>query len=184
MIYAIISLMILYCVRHGQTDFNKNHIIQGIKLDEPLNVNGERQIRNLIAHIPNDFEVLFSSSLRRVLSSADMISQETGKQIIINDDLTERDFGSLAGKTWDDIPNGRDLQKIDREQKYDYREYGGESVEDVKKRIESFLDYVKKSGYKKVLVVTSVGIIRLLYLMLKNENVIEIDNASVHIFEI
>ena len=174
--------MILYFVRHGQTDFNKTHRLQGIAIDEPLNEIGVGEVNESLPNLPKDFEVIYSSPLKRVLMSSEIISQYSHKPVVISDKISERDFGSLAGKTWDEIPNGRDLQDIDRQQKYDYHEFGGESVEDVKKRLNAFFKEVKNSAHSSVLVVSSIGIIRLVYKLLNNEDVIEIKNASVHKF--
>jgi len=176
--------MILHFVRHGQTDFNKKHLLQGKQFDEPLNEEGLQQVRDILPNLPHDFEVIYSSPLKRVLASAEIIKARFDKPIIITDQISERDFGSLAGKTWDDIPNGRKMQEIDRELKYDYKPYGGESVQDVTDRLNKFLDNVKGSGHKVALVVSSIGILRLVYKLLLNKDIVEINNASVHTFEI
>jgi broad specificity phosphatase PhoE len=176
--------MIIYLVRHGQTDFNKNHQLQGRVFDEPLNSDGIKEINDLLPNLPKDFEVIYSSQHKRVLESAEIISNYSGKPIIINKNLEERDFGSLDGKTWNDIPGGHELQLIDIKQQYDYRQYGGESVEDVAKRFQTFLEEVKRSPYDISLVVSSVGVVRLFYKILLNEVVADIQNASVHKFEI
>ncbi len=176
--------MILYFVRHGQTDFNKTHRLQGLAFDEPLNAEGEKEMRDMLPNLPTDFEVIFSSPLKRVKKSAQIIADYFNKPILIKEEITERDFGSLAGKTWDDIPQGRELQAIDREQKYNYQVFGGESVEDVRARLKKFIEYAKASKYKSALVVSSIGILRLAYKILLNQNVIEIKNASVHKFEV
>ena len=65
---------------------------------------------------------------------------------------------------------------------YDYREYGGESVEDVKNRIFSFIDELKmKEG--KILLVTHGGVIRLLHNTVNNQKQDHIKNSSIHEFE-
>jgi len=176
--------MILHFVRHGQTDFNISHRLQGIAIDEPLNETGTKEMIDLLPHLPKDFEVIYSSPLKRVLMSAEIISKDSSKPIVTKTEISERDFGSLAGKTWDEIPNGRELQAIDKQHKYDYRPYGGEAVEDVEKRLNNFFEDAKLSGYKSALVVSSIGIIRLVYKILKGEHVTEVKNASVHTFEI
>jgi broad specificity phosphatase PhoE len=176
--------MILYLVRHGQTDFNKDHRLQGLLIDEPLNEKGIEETKAMLESLPKDFEVIFSSPLKRVLASAQIISDFSGKPILIREEIRERDFGSLAGKTWDEIPDGRKIQATDRELEYDYRPYGGESAEDVKKRLSVFLDELKKSSYSKVLAVSSIGIIRMAYYSLKNEKVVDVKNVSIHTFEL
>jgi broad specificity phosphatase PhoE len=176
--------MILYFVRHGQTNFNKTHRLQGVAFDEPLNDEGTKEMNELLPSLPDEFEVIFSSPLKRVKTSAQIIANHFHKPILIRSEISERDFGSLAGKTWNDIPGGRDLQAIDQKLQYDYRPYGGESVADVEARIKKFLEEVKGSNYKTVFIVSSIGILRLLYKILLNKEVVEIKNASVHKFEI
>ncbi len=176
--------MKLYCVRHGQTDFNKNRILQGKSIDEPLNESGVAEMQEVLSKLPTDFEVIYSSSHKRVLSSAEMISAYSGKQIIFSPDIEEKDFGSLAGKYWPDFENGEMLHQLDRQQQFDYRPYGGESVDDVTARINAFLEMVKNSGHQAVLAVTSLGILRLLYKIVEHKVVLDIKNASVHTFNI
>ncbi len=176
--------MILYFVRHGQTDLNKTHRLQGTAFDEPLNSEGKKEMNDSLSKLPTDFEVIFSSPLKRVQMSAQIIADHFHKPIITKEEISERDFGSLAGKTWDDIPKGMELQEADREQKYDYHQFGGESVEDVAARLNKFIEYAKTSGYKSALAVSSVGILRLAYKILLGQSVVKIENASVHKFEI
>ncbi len=174
--------MILYFVRHGETDFNVSHRLQGIAFDEPLDNMGVKEMNELLPLLPKDFDVIYSSPLKRVLMSAEIIKGYSNKPILIRNEITERDFGSLAGKTWDDIPGGHELQEIDRRQEYDYHSYGGESVRDVEKRLRKFFEEMKNTDHTSVLVVSSIGIIRLVYKILTGENVIEVKNASVHKF--
>jgi len=178
------SKMILYFVRHGQTDFNKEHRLQGIQFDEPLNADGVSDMQKLVKTLPTDFEVIYASALERVMASAEIISKKTGKPIITDSDITEKSVGTLAGKTWEEIPNGHELHEKDGLVEYDYRPYGGESVEDVEKRFRKFIKEVRKAN-KNALIVTSIGIIRIAYkLLLARKGKIEVKNASVHRFEI
>jgi broad specificity phosphatase PhoE len=174
--------MILYFVRHGQTDFNTTNRLQGAAFDESLNETGVKEMNALLPMLPKDFEIIYSSPLKRVFASAEIISEYSHKRIIVSENISERDFGSLAGKKWDDIPNGQTLQSIDRKQKYNYHPFGGESVQDVEKRVNRFCDEITSSGYAVAIVVSSIGIIRLVYKLFRGEEEIEVRNASVHKF--
>jgi probable phosphoglycerate mutase len=176
--------MILYFVRHGETDLNAAYKLQGRALDEPLNENGVREIQELVPSLPTDFEIIYASPLKRVVASAEIIASHTGKPIVIREEISERDFGSLAGKSWDDIPNGAELEETDKRQAYNFHPYGGEAVDDVATRLQNFFEEVKTSGHPSALVVSSKGIIRLVYTILLGQNVVEIENASIHQFEI
>jgi broad specificity phosphatase PhoE len=71
----------VYIVRHGETEENKQKIIQG-HLDTPLNSEGERQA-DLVAHALKDvpFDVCYSSDLRRAV--------DTAKRILVNHSRAE-----------------------------------------------------------------------------------------------
>ncbi|HZQ73977.1 MAG TPA: histidine phosphatase family protein [Burkholderiales bacterium] len=173
--------MALHFVRHGETDFNARGRLQGPIIDEPINANGARQIRELVPALP-EFELIFSSPLKRARMSAEIIARATGKALVLREDLSERSFGSLAGKTWDEIPDGEALRLADRELRYDYRPYGGEAVEDVEARLRSFFRDAEATGYASVLAVSSMGIIRLAYKLKLGRAVAHIANASLHSF--
>ena len=67
------DLIRVYIVRHGETEENKQKIIQG-HLDSPLNSEGERQA-DLVAGALKDvpFDVCYSSDLRRAVDTAKRI---------------------------------------------------------------------------------------------------------------
>jgi|SRR5579872_1128209 len=179
--------MKIYFIRHGETTFNKAGRIMG-QLDEPLDAEGIEQSRRLAAKIDPDFERLFCSPLQRAKQTAQIINEKLKlPEIEYRQELRERNFGSLAGKTLEQMDQ-QTLGQIsikDQEQSYDYRPFGGESVQDVKARLEFFLNFLRRNhSEKKVLAVTHTGIIRLIYLIILHQNYPKIDNDSVHIFEI
>jgi probable phosphoglycerate mutase len=63
----------IYIVRHGETEENKQKIIQG-QLDTQLNLEGEKQA-DLVAKALRDipFDVCYSSDLRRTACTAERI---------------------------------------------------------------------------------------------------------------
>jgi len=63
----------IYIVRHGETEENKQKIIQG-QLDTQLNAEGEKQA-DLVAKALRDipFDVCYSSDLRRAASTTERI---------------------------------------------------------------------------------------------------------------
>ena len=66
--------MNLYLVRHGQTDFNKGEIIQGIS-DIPLNGTGIQQARALAPKIKDlEFDAYYVSPLLRARQTAEIIT--------------------------------------------------------------------------------------------------------------
>jgi len=83
-------------------------------------------------------------------------------------------MGSLAGKAWEEMADGPELKKKHRTVQFDYRSYGGESLEDVKKRLLVFFKKISnKHSDPDVLLITHGGIIRLINFLEKGEAVYE-----------
>lgn len=175
-------------VRHGETDSNKTWVLMGQGVDESLNEEGIKQVEDLALKLNDDFDMIFSSSLKRALETANILNNRFGKPLEIKEELRERHFGSLSGKSWEEVgmltgEDIEDMKKRDLSQAYDYRRYGGESTSDVTVRLEKFINSVRSKPYKKILVVTHGGIIRLAYKVFKNEGIVGITNTSIHEFE-
>ena len=168
-------------VRHGQTHLNKAGIANGRTMDDSLNEEGIEQAKKTLAEISNNYTEIYSSDLLRAKQTAEILNQKLKLTIKYDKRLVERNMGSLTGKSWKEI--GLEISEIDKNQEYDYRPYGGESAEDVRKRLFSFIDeIIKNKKDQKILVVTHGGIIRLLHHLL-NKTSETIHNASVHEFE-
>ena len=96
------------------------------------------------------------------------------------------DFGSFTTKSWESTKPvfGLDSKALLDSYTYDFTNYGGESAEQVKKRIEDFLSDLCKLPNQSPLLVTHGGIIRWLYYILKGNKHGVQPNASVHNFQI
>ncbi len=157
----------LYFIRHGETIKNKQHIRQGVHIDDYLDSQGVIQaqtLAKLAMHL--NLDVLYTSHLRRAEETAVYINNFLPEKIKIIHDyrLTERDFGSLTGKPMDEwdklLPNHRELEAL---QEFDYRPFGGESVDNVRQRsVSAVLDIIDNNTNSNVGIVTHNGVIRLL----------------------
>lgn len=152
--------MKIYVIRHGQTTFNKERRIAG-QMDVPLNEEGLAQAKETAGKVPADCTRIISSDLVRCKQTTEALNEDRNLPVEYDARLRERDFGSLAGASFDDPVFSEDFWATDRAQKYDYRSYGGESVEDVFARLVACLADVREKGGKPLLV-TSAGIILLL----------------------
>ena len=88
----------IYIIRHGQTDLNKNHVLQG-RVDEPLNEDGIRQAKAaaaLLRSLDVSIDYVWSSPLQRAKDTAGII---VCKDIPIQTDdcLLEMDYGPYEG---------------------------------------------------------------------------------------
>ncbi len=173
--------MKIYFIRHGETHQNKSGLITG-QLDIPLNEEGIQQIYDATNKIPDDFTLIYSSDFIRCKQTTDILNKKLHATVVYDARLRERSFGTLEGTPIDNMD--QKLRELDRNQEYDYRPYGGECVDQVKHRFFAWLENVKTNhSQDKILVVTSGGIIRLLYRMMNEETYSKILNGSIHEFE-
>lgn len=87
----------LYLIRHGETDPNKNHIIQGSGLNAPLNETGRRQADNFFRayhHIP--FQAIYTSALIRTKQSVQPFLDK-GIPHVVMAELNEISWGDKDG---------------------------------------------------------------------------------------
>ena len=96
--------MRLFIVRHGETDYNRNRMMQGYH-EIPLNELGIRQA-TLLAHRlkGEDLDRIVSSDLRRTVMTACILASHTGLSIDYEPALRERNPGLLTGQSYDDEP--------------------------------------------------------------------------------
>ena len=93
------SMTEICLVRHGQTDWNFQEIIQG-REDIPLNEVGKKQASQSAAALQAEaWDIIISSPLIRAQETAKEIAEATGLQSILLDErFVERNFGEASGK--------------------------------------------------------------------------------------
>lgn len=155
--------MNLYVVRHGKTEWNKLHKVQGIS-DIELSIEGieeAKELRSLIETL--NIDVVISSPLKRTRDTAKIIIQDK-LPINTDDRIIERDWGLNEGMLvdlvdqidcWDVILN-TNVQNIER-------------VQDLMLRVSEFLEDIKiKYKDKNVLVVTHSAVSRVIHYLLES----------------
>lgn len=148
--------MKIYLVRHGQCNSNVNKIYN--YKHEDLNNVGIEQARELSKKIKEiDYDIVISSPLLRAKHTAEIINVNN-KEILLDDRIQERKHGSLEGQT---------IEVTDREEYWNYYtdiKYGTEeSIPDLFKRVEEFLNELKTKEYKTVLIVAHSGVSKAFY---------------------
>lgn len=133
--------MNIYVLRHGQTVLNVQGKFQG-RIDTELTEVGISQVKKSETELKKiNFDMVFVSPLKRAIDTAKII---TDKELTIDSRIIERSFGSLEGN--DSIPDYEDR----------INEFGIEPLEDIKKRVNNFLDEIKEKYADKenILIVT------------------------------
>ncbi len=94
------NVTILSLVRHGQTDWNLQHRIQG-STDIPLNETGRDQAhQSSRALAASHWDAIYTSPLLRAAETAEIIAQDLGLAAPkIDPRIVERSFGEVEGMT-------------------------------------------------------------------------------------
>ena len=110
-------------LRHGQTDWNINFLLQGVT-DIPMNQNGIEQVKRAAQAIKaEDWDIVLTSPLSRARQTAEIIASQHGfSEIIEQELLIERSFGEAEGlshEQWrakysnlDEIPGGESRTQL------------------------------------------------------------------------
>lgn len=102
--------MKIYLVRHGETDWNKQLIIQG-RTDNQLNQIGRDQAAEIARFFQDkNIDLVISSSLSRAIETATIAIHSPD---LIDDGFIERDFGALDGDLVENFYKTVDLTTVE-----------------------------------------------------------------------
>lgn len=146
--------MKIYITRHSRTVWNDEKRLQGRK-NSPLTEHGKKNAEALRDHVKNlQIDAIYSSPIARAYETAQLVFPK--RKIITDDRLMEMDFGVCEGMYLDEIPD--DLKKA-YQMLWSHPELssglpGGESYDDIEKRVSSFLKDLRNKDYEAVFIVT------------------------------
>ena len=154
--------MLLYVIRHGETDWNQARRLQG-QHDIPLNEYG-RKLARITAEALNEvpFDLAISSPLSRALETAQIVTDRRECPILLDSRIREIDWGD-----WDGIGVGdsrysaiRDTLRLFYEDSFAFPGApGGESIHQVCARTwEWYQDLIHTEWYQdKTILVSTHG---------------------------
>jgi len=152
----------VYIIRHGETNWNKEGIVQGHK-NTKLSKKGKNQAKSAGIKLKDyEFDIIYSSDLNRAIDTANYINKYHKQVIIIDEMLRERKLGVLEGNNWSTIrkkhPKAGDIYHSNC--KETTIPGGGESLQQFANRIKQFMDKIaiQEEG-KKVLVISHGGVV-------------------------
>ena len=156
--------MRIYIVRHGVTEMNKSNVRQSG--DGYLSEEGIAQARALADKMSElTIDSIFTSPYPRARQTADIISARV-KQLLVQESeyLTEVRYPSeVVGKPKDDPGSERILESIQAHYGEEGWRYSDEETfEEFTTRAHTVLDYISKTGFQNVVVVTHERFIRVL----------------------
>lgn len=128
--------MLLFLVRHGETEPNRSGIALG-RADVPLTDTGAAQAKRLGERLSADMIVaVYSSPLQRAFRTAEAIARPHGVGVTIDQGLIEMDIGELDGLSYAQIreEQGDFLDRWSSASGPEHAMPGGERLLDVAER--------------------------------------------------
>lgn len=158
----------LYLIRHGETELNEKGVYYGWT-DCSLNERGVAQAEELADILQEvDFDVVISSTLKRAVDTAAIVSGFAPENIIRDERLRELNFGEWEGVHFAEVQEkhrekwelwGRDWKNASPP--------SGESFIDMYSRIKCCIDeLLEEHKGKKILIVSHQGSMRIIPLIL------------------
>src|SRR5258706_2578843 len=142
----------LYFIRHGETDWNAEHRLQG-QIDIPLNALGRRQAQRngrMLREVVPDLGVVdfVSSPLMRAAETMRIARETAGLEpslFYTDERLKEVHFGAWEGWRWLDLPAQDPTGYADRTANaFTWRPRGGESYQDLMARTVDWLSTIER----------------------------------------
>ncbi|TKS90762.1 Fructose-2,6-bisphosphatase TIGAR B [Collichthys lucidus] len=136
----------LTLVRHGETQYNKDKLLQGQGVDTHLSDTGLQQADAVGRYLREiTFNNVFVSNLQRAIQTAEMILRNnthcSGTEMVLEPLLRERGFGIAEGRPKEDLKN---MANAAGQSCRDYTPPGGETLDQVRLRFKKFLKVLFK----------------------------------------
>ena len=148
----------LFLVRHGEAENNVKNILNSdlSKNHYHLTNTGKEQIKNLAKILKKEkIDVIFSSPFLRTMETAEIIAKEIGIEVIFDERIRELEIGKFNGKTIEEFDavfqNWPEKSEVKRE------DFGIESEDIVKNRLNNFLKEINEKYSNKNIVIVSHG---------------------------
>ncbi|PIA15231.1 phosphoglycerate mutase-like protein [Coemansia reversa NRRL 1564] len=179
------AVLDIYLARHGQTEANATAIMQGSRINPPLNQRGEKQA-NALAEAMKDEKLdwILTSGLERAIQTGNRVAKYHSNAPFVSDArLNEISWGEADGQKFSAI--GSELNSVLGKWKSgdaDAKIKGGESANDGRKRILlAFTDILKISrerDYHKIILCIHGRIMRVIMASLVDKDLSKMQRFS------
>ncbi len=160
----------IYLIRHGQTNFNIQGIVQGSGVDADLNETGKKQALQFYQKYKNvTFNLVITSALKRTQQTAKhFIEQGIEHQIL--PEFNEINWGALEGQkpTPANMETFKSILKSWKNGNYDTTIAGGESPNSVQKRMQIGIQKLSAMDVETILLVSHGRAMRILLCTMLN----------------
>ena len=152
--------MKIYLIRHGETDFNRQGIVQGSGVDSDLNQLGREQAQAFFEKYKEvQFDALYVSNLKRTHQTLQPWVDKFGHRLNIEPDLTELSWGVLEGKapTPEQLAEFGQLKLDWQNGLLDRKIEGGESPQECHNRLQRVLEKMRSLHTGQTILVCTHG---------------------------
>lgn len=156
----------LIMVRHGESEGNRDRRFT-VSSEVSLTELGRRQAHEAAQRIARTFrpEIVISSPFARARQTSEIIAAELKLPIEVVQDIHERDLGTLKGHSYDDLREvARNDPSYNPAQGWLWRPAGGESYEDVRRRVIAAVEnLLAKYPANEIVIVSHGGVMLCLW---------------------
>lgn len=180
----------LYLVRHGQTDLNRENRFRGYS-NTPINRQGRAEALGAAALLSEaGLSRIHTSPMPRSRETAEVIGRATASDVVIDEGLTDVNYGRWQGLTVDEVNErfGDNVIEDWLAETGTFRFPDGDTLEEVRERLTpALLGIVRGSRGGAVAAVTHLAILKICFLIFMNLEFdsfwkLDLDNGSVSLF--
>lgn len=148
----------VYFVRHAEATGNVDETFQG-RTDTEVTERGKKQLALLAERFRDiPIERLYSSPLKRTISTAEAVNTYHGLEIIRDERLIEINGGGFEGRSWSELPKLYPEEfRLWNNELYNFRIENGESMTQVFERMSSAVDEIVRENAGRTIAVVSHG---------------------------
>jgi len=180
----------LFVITHCESCYNKKGIFTGL-IDSILTADGHKHAEELAEKLENErIDIFYTSPLKRSEQTLKHIIKYHPKaKVVVDKRIIERDYGKLSGKSKDKYRKEHPKLYPIYHRSYDVAPPGGESMQQVERRIKPFIEEVLKIMRKNeanVLIVchsNAIRPIRKYFENLTNEQMMNLEHLRHKVFE-
>jgi broad specificity phosphatase PhoE len=146
----------LFIIRHAESEWNPIGRYQGL-LDPGLSERGLKQAELLGRALEKEkIDVIYSSPLRRTYQTAQEIAKRHGLEFVEDKRIIEIDHGVWSGMLVEEVKE-RFPEDFRRwlEEPHRVKFEGGESLEDVFKRVKDFVEFLREKHWGQTVAIVS-----------------------------
>lgn len=179
--------MKLFFIRHGQTDWNIAGRIQG-STEIPLNETGIAQAEELsknVLALNYKISKIYSSKQKRAMKTAQILSEATNVDYILQEGLEEICLGEWEGLNWEEVNDKYpvELEEWNKNHRYS-KSHKGESYQELLDRVLAAIQHIINENNENVAIVTHGAVIMCLRCYITNTSFddimkFRIKNASI-----